>query len=76
MVKEALLQGASSGLGRVGSVLMHGSPTNPAGQLYPNGLSQLHSHSLYKSKAERVCTWSKGAHRVTLKPLIKLMQDG
>ena len=75
MVKKALLQGASSGLGRVVMVLMQGSPTNPGGHLYPNGPSQLPSHSLYKSKAERVCAWSKGAHRVTLKPLIKLMQD-
>lgn len=76
MVKKALLQGANSGLGRVVAVLTQGSPTNPGGQLYPNGPSQPHFHGLYKSKAERVCAWSEGENRLTLKLLNKLMQDG
>lgn len=54
----------------------NGADVDPRGQVQASGPSQPHFHGLYKSKAEKGCDQLEGASRLTLKPLIKLMQDG
>lgn len=56
--------------------LAQGNPVSPEGQLYPNDPSQPHPQDIYTKIAESMGGRKEWASRVTIKTLIKQMQDG